>query len=132
MKKTECMVISKDRVSPKCVVKVGEGVIKQVDKFNYLGSMIISDGRCDNETKKRIGIAKDSFQKMGKILKDRKISMRKKVRLLKCYVHSILLFGCECWTLSPTMEKKKMAAEMWFYRSMLKISWTEHVTNEDV
>ena len=58
--------------------------------------------------------------------------MRIKVRLLKRYVHSALLYGCECWTISPTMKKKIMAAEMWFYRRMLKISWTEHVTNKEV
>ena len=132
VKKTECMVISKEKVPPKCVVKVDEEVIKQVDKFNYLGSMITIDGRCDTEIKKRIGIAKDSFQKMGRILKDRKMNIRIKVRLLKCYVHSVFLYECECWTISPTMQKKIEAAEMWFYRRMLRISWTEHVTNEEV
>ena len=36
------------------------------------------------------------------------------------------------WTISPSMEQKLEAAEMWFYRRILRISWTEHITNEEV
>ena len=30
------------------------------------------------------------------------------------------------------MEIKLQATEMWFYRRMMKISWVDHVTNEEV
>ena len=36
-KKTECLVVSKKK-SPKCRLHIGEAIIKQVEKFNYLGS----------------------------------------------------------------------------------------------
>ncbi|XP_063604020.1 uncharacterized protein LOC134779724 [Penaeus indicus] len=94
--------------------------------------MIISDGKCDIEIKRRIAMAKDSFQKLGNILKDRKLSVQIKNKLLKCYVHSILLYGSECWTISPTMENRLKAAERGFYRKILRISRTEHVSNDEV
>jgi len=35
-----------------------------------------------------------------------------RIRLLKCYVWSTLLYGCETWTVSKTMEARLQAAEM--------------------
>lgn len=131
-KKTECMVVSKKAINPKCNLKSKRLVIKQVQKFKYLGYMITSDGRCITEITRRIAIAKDSFNKMKPILTNRNISMMTKNRVLKAYVWSTLLYGCECWTISEVLRKQLEAAEMWFFRRMLKISWKEKRTNESV
>ena len=40
--------------------------------------------------------------------------------------------GCEAWTINEAIEKKIEAAEMCFFRRMLKISWTERVRNAEV
>ena len=101
-------------------------------KFKYLGYMITSDGKCITEIKKRIATAKDAFQKLSLILKNRNISMTTKFRVLKTYVWSTLTYGCECWTITSDIEKKIEAAEMWFIRRMLRISWTEKKPNVSV
>ena len=84
------------------------------------------------EIKKRIATAKDAFQKLSLILKNRNISMTTKFRVLKTYVWSTLTYGCECWTITSDIEKKIEAAEMWFIRRMLRISWAEKKTNVNV
>ena len=94
--------------------------------------MITSDGKCITEIKKRIATAKDAFQKLSLILKNRNISMTIKFRVLKTYVWSTLTYGCECWTIASDIEKKIEAAEMWFIRRMLRISWTEKKPNVNV
>ena len=71
-KKTEWMVVSK-KESPACALKTGDNTIKQVQKFNYLGSLLTENGKCDEEIKKRIGRAKDAFQKLKKIVKYSKL-----------------------------------------------------------
>ena len=38
----------------------------------------------------------------------------------------------ENWTLLSKTTKKLEALEMWFYKRMLKISWTDKVTNAEV
>ena len=88
-----------------------------------------SDGKCRTEIKKRIAIAKASFQKMSTILKNRNISFSTKLRVLKTHVWSILLYGCETWTITAETKKNLEAAEMWFYRRMLRISWKEKKTS---
>ena len=132
VKKTECMVISKKAIVPSCNLQSRGQQIKLVKKFKYLGYMITSDGKCITEIKKRIATAKDAFQKLSLILKNRNISMTTKFRVLKTYVWSTLTYGCECWTITSDIEKKIEAAEMWFIRRMLRISWTEKKTNVNV
>jgi hypothetical protein len=132
IKKTECMSISKNKSLPTCNVYINGEPIKQVNRFNYLGSTITSDGRCDEDIKKRIALSKQAFQKMSPVLKNRAISINTKTRVLKCYVWSILLYGSECWTISKEMEKRLEATEMWFLRRMLSVPWTARETNESI
>ena len=51
---------------------------------------------------------------------------------LKAYIWSILLYGCECWTLTKDLERRLEAAEMWYIRRIMRISWTEKKSNEEV
>ena len=132
VKKSECMTISKNKIPPTCSVNINGESIKQVTRFNYLGFTITSDGRCDEEIKKRIALSKQAFQKMSSILKNRTISINTKTRVLKCYVWSILLYGSESWTISTDMEKRLEAAEMWFLRRILAVPWTARESNESI
>ena len=42
------------------------------------------------------------------------------------------LYGAETWTLRATDQKRLESFEMWCWRRMEKISWTDHVRNEEV
>ena len=130
-KKTECMVVSK-QTGVNCHLEIGNEKIKQVKSFKYLGSIITEDGKCEKEIKSRIAMAKEAFQRLKPILVSGSLSLDTKKRILQCYVYSILLYGSECWTISTQIENRLKAAEMWFYRRMLKISWTSHQSNEEV
>ena len=52
--------------------------------------------------------------------------------LLKSYIWSIALYGCETWTIGKQEKKRIDSFEMWCYRRMLKVKWTDHVRNEVV
>ena len=69
---------------------------------------------------------------MNPIFRNHDISMTTKFRVLKAYVWSVLLYGCECWTITKDLKKKLEAVEMWFLRKMLRVSWTEKKTNDAV
>ena len=129
--KTECMVMSK-RSAPTCNISIGNETIQQVNKFKYLGSTITEDGRCESEIKQRIGIARSAFIKMRNVISNRHLRVATRIRVIKTYIWSTLLYGCETWTISTVMEKRLEAFEMWCWRRMLRISWTERRTNESV
>ena len=42
------------------------------------------------------------------------------------------LYGAEIWTLRAADQKYLESFEMWCWRRMEKISWTDHVRNEEV
>lgn len=131
-KKTYTMAVSKKTEPPVCKITAKGDEIKQTKNFNYLGSMLTSDGRSDQEIKRRIVIAKEAFNKKKTTFTNTHISTSTKLRILRCYIWSILLYGCETWTISNNMQKRLQATEMWFLRRMLKISWGDRITNEEV
>jgi hypothetical protein len=49
---------------------------------------------------------------------------------VKCYVWSIALYGADTWTLLAVEQKHLESFEMWCWRRMEKISWTDYVRNE--
>ena len=126
------IVFSKAKLNPASSVSVHGNVLGQVQSFIYLRSLFTSDARSDKEIRRRIGIAKSTFTAMNIILTARNISMAVRLRVLKCYIWSTLLYGCETWTISGGMIKTLQALETWFYRRMLRISWKEKVTNVEV
>ena len=47
-------------------------------------------------------------------------------------IWSMGLYGAETWTLRAADQKYLESCEMWCWRRMEKISWTDHVKNEEV
>jgi hypothetical protein len=58
------------------------------------------------------------------------LELRKK--LVKCCIWSIALYGAETWMLQAVNQKQLESFEMWCWRRMEKIIWTDHKRNEDV
>ena len=126
------VVATKKKQIPRCVLKVKNQTIKQVSSFNYLGSTITEDARCEKEIKRRITIAKSAFSKLDKILRNVSLSMKTRLRVLNCYIHPVLTYGSEAWAITSDMRKRLESCEVWFLRRMMRISWKDKVSNEEV
>jgi hypothetical protein len=61
-----------------------------------------------------------------------KLELNLRKKLVKCYVWSVALCGAETWTLRKVDRKYLESLEMWCWRRMEKISWTDRVRNEEV
>ncbi len=130
VKKTKVMVIS--RKGGGAVNITLNGVrIEQVAKFCYLGSWITDDGRCDVEIRSRIAMAKAAFNRRKELL-TKNMSRSVKNKIVKAVVWSVLLYGSETWTVNADMLQRVEAFEMWVWRRMEKVSWTERKTNDEV
>jgi hypothetical protein len=53
-------------------------------------------------------------------------------KLIKCYIWSIALYGAETGMVWGVDQKQLESCEMWCWRRMEKISWTDRVRNEEV
>jgi hypothetical protein len=124
--KTHMMVIN---CEPQTINLDGADV-NCVDSFNYLGSIITNDNNSSVEIKKRIAVAKATTSKLVPIWKSGSISLQLKKQLIKALVWSVVLYGSESWTLKSSDEKRIKAFEMWAWRRLLRVSWTEHRSND--
>ena len=106
--------------------------LKTVRSFVSLGSKLSADGRLHEDICNRMSHAKSAFFKRKSLLCNPKLDLGMRFRLWRCYVLPILLYGCESWTTLETGRRKMAALEMWFLRRMLRIKWTDKVSNEEV
>jgi hypothetical protein len=56
--------------------------------------------------------------------------LRKK--LFKYYIWIIALYDAETWTLPAVDQKHLESFNMWCWRRMEKLTWTDHMRNEEV
>ena len=105
--------------------------LENVESFKYLCSILTNDGSCACEIKCRIAIDKAAFSK-NRTLFTSTLDLELRKKLVKYYVWSIALYGAETWTLRAVDQKHLESFEMWCWRRMEKISWTDHVRNEEL
>ena len=82
------------------------------------------------EIKFRFAMAKAAFNKKALFTSTLGLILRKTP--VKCYIWSIALYGAETWTLRKVDQKYLGSFEMWCWRGMEKISWTDRVRNEEM
>jgi hypothetical protein len=129
-KKTKVMKISRNKETTVTIIINGEKV-EQVGEFCYLGSVVTTDAKCHSEIRRRIAMGKEAFMKRKELLRGG-LSKNLKKRLIKTLIWSVTLYGSETWTLRKEDTRRLEAFEMWLWRRMERISWTEHVSNEEV
>jgi hypothetical protein len=116
------------------VVNTSVLVIEQtnVNEIHFLGANIYKDGHQTNEIKRRIRLGKVAMTKLTKIMKDPNLSRDTKIKIVRTMVFPIVLYGSESWTLRKADMNKLHAFELWVWRRLLGIPWTEKRTNASV
>ena len=105
--------------------------LEKVNSFEYLGITMCKDGTWTAEIPIRIASAMAAMARLNRIWRNNIISFASKFKLCKSLVTSILLFGCETWTLLADSGKKMIQAfETKCLRKLLCISHLEHKTDE--
>ena len=105
--------------------------LETVTSFKYLGSVITNEGS-KPELLCRIAQATAALTRLKSIWIDKSISLSSKIRLMRSLVTSTFLYACESWTLTAELQRRIQAMEMRCYRKILRISYKDHVTNEEV
>ena len=61
---------------------------------------------------------------LDSIFKSRDITLPTKVRLVKAIVFSVVMYGCESWTVKKAEHRRIDAFELWCLRRLLRVPWT--------
>src|SRR5574337_1056963 len=72
--------------------------VETVSDFIFLGSKITTDGNCSHEIKRRLLLGRKVMANLDSIFKSRDITLPTKVRLVKAMVFSVVMYGCDIWT----------------------------------
>ena len=108
------------------VIKVNGQKLETVTIFKCLGSVVSAEGFNPESTDD------SSIDKADTSLEDRSISVSSKIRLMRFLVIFSFLYACESWTLLAGLRRGIRATEMRCYRKVLRISYKNHVTTENV
>ena len=66
------------------------------------------------------------------ILKSRDITLPTKVHLVKAMDFSLVMYGCESWTIKKAEHQIIDAFEPWCWRRLLRVLWTARRSNQSI
>ena len=69
---------------------------------------------------------------LDSILKSRDITLLTKVHLVKAMVSPVVMCGCESWTIKKAEHQRIDAFELWCWRRLLRVPWTERRSNQSI
>src|SRR6218665_3025225 len=91
VEKTKTMTIGKQQKTVE--IKIEGETLEQVTEFIYLGGVIMEDGRCTKDIKRRIGLASAMFGTMNKVLRSNNVTTTTKLKLYGTFVISVMMYG---------------------------------------
>ena len=108
-------------LSPITSWQIDGETVATVRDFIFLGSKFIADGDCSHEIKRHLPLGRKAMTNLDCILKNRDITLRTKVHLVKAVVFLVVTYGCESWTLKKAERQRVDAFELWCWRRLLKV-----------
>ena len=79
--------------------QIDRETVETVADFILRGSKMNADGDCSHEIKRRLLLGREVMTNLDSILKSRDITLPTKVHLVKAMVFSVVMYGCESWTI---------------------------------
>ena len=87
-------------------LQIYDETVETVTDFIFGGSKITADGDCSHEIKRCLLLARKVMTNLDSILKRRDITLPTKVHLVKAMVFSVVMYGCESWTIKKAEHQR--------------------------
>ena len=129
VKKTEVMNIGRTPTQP---INIEGSVVKQVNRFTYLGSVISNEDGSKADIDTRLNKARNAFKCLNNIWKSRKYSLKTKLKVYSSNVKTVLLYGSECWRVVQSEMAKLNSFHNSSLRKICRIFWPNKISNLDL
>ena len=106
--------------------------MKAVTDFIFLGSIITVAIDCSHEIKRHLLLGRKVMTNLDSILKSRDITLPTKVRLVKAMVFPVVMYESESWTVKKAKHRRIDAFELWCWRRLLRVPWTQRRSNQTI
>ena len=125
--------IQKTKIMASCPIiswQIDQKTVETVTDFILRGSKIPADGDCSHEIKRCLLLGRKAMTNLDIRLNSRDISLPTKIRLAKAMVFPVVMYGCESWTVKKGECRRIDAFELWCWRRLLRVPWTERKSNQ--
>ena len=95
-------------------------------------SKMTADGDCRHEIKRRLLLGRKVMANLDSIFKSRDIIVPTKVRLVRAMVFPMIMYGYESQTLKKAERQRIDAFELWCWRRLFRVPWTERRSNQSI
>ena len=106
--------------------------METVSNFIFWGFKISADGDYRHEIKRRLLLGRKAMTNLDSILESRDITLPTKVSLVKAMVFSVVMYGCESWTIKKAECRRIDDFELWCWRRLLRVPWTARRANQSI
>ena len=89
-------------------------------------------GDCTHEIKRHLLLGRKATTNLDSIFKSRHITLPTKVRLVKAMVFSVVMYGCESWTIKKAERRRIDAFEVWCWSRFLRVHWAARRSNQSI
>ena len=111
-----------------------------VTDFLFLGSKITADSDCSHEIRRQLLPGRKTTRNLDSVFKSRDITLLTKVHIwtiytltkVKAMVFPVVMHGCESWAVKKAEHQRIDAFELWCWRRLLKVPWTERRSNQSI
>ena len=69
---------------------------------------------------------------LDSIFKSRDITLPTKVRIVKAMVFTVVMYGCESWTIKKAEHQRIDAFKLWCWRILLRVHWIARRSNQSI
>ena len=107
--------------SPIMLWQIDGETMETVRDSIFLGSKVTSDGECSHEIKRRQLRGRKAMTNLDIILKSRNITLPTKVHLVKAMGFSVVMYGCESWTINKAEHGRIDAFKLQYWRRLLRV-----------
>ena len=105
--KTKYMVMSRDQNAGRIhSVRTVDDTFERVEEFKYLGTTLTNQNSIPEEVKSRLRSGNASYHSVQNLLFSRLLSKNLKIKIYGTIILSVVLNGCETWSLTLREERK--------------------------
>ena len=103
--------------------------VETVTDFIFGCYKITAGGDCSHEIKRCLLLGREVMTNLYGILKSRDITLPTRVCLVKAMVFSVVMYGCESWTIKKAEHQRIDAFEPCCWKRLLRVPWNARRSN---
>ena len=125
-------VQSLSRVRPITSWQIDEETMETMRDFILGGSKIIANVDCSHEIKRCFLLGIKAYDHLRQHSKKQRHYIANKSPSNQSYGFSVVMYGCESWTIQIAEDQRIDAFELWCWRRLLRVPWTARRSKQSI